>query len=235
MGKKQGLHGFKAFLVVVASGVLAGLLVVWGISSSVRAFVSLMSGNSGDSVANVEGHIPTRGPVTYLEPGSFDLCQSVENIQAFNSVYQERLDDGSNFVDTALENPDLSVREISNECSWKVLIGGMKSAELTLVYESKVGGESVVFEDIVGDVSRLVENIYGQGDIDGIPGGGRYFYGRSGDDEVFVSVGVVKNTSFSLLFRGDWNPEDSFEVECRTLVRQMIPDIRERLDRVVPD
>lgn len=235
MSKKQGLHGIRAFLVVVGSGIVAGLLVVLIISNVIKAFVSVSSESFGDPVLGSASSVPTRGPVTSLEPGSFDLCQSVENIQAFNSVYQERLDDGSGFVDTALDDPEASVREISNECSWVIIVGGMVEAEVSLSYESIIGGDVFSVEEAVRGVEHLVEDVSGEGELGGLPEGGYYLYGQSGKDEIFVFVGIVKNTSFSMVFRNKKDSEISLEADYRTLVRQMIPDIRERLDRIIPD
>lgn len=235
MSKKQGLYGIKAFLVIVASGVVAGLLVVWIVASGIKAFVRTASeGISSSSVESV-GPPPTRGPVSSLEAGSFDLCRDLEDMQAFNSVYQGRLDDGGNFVDTALDDPDREVREISNECSWRIVVGGLVESEVTLSYKSLVGVPPVELGDVLNEVENLVEEVKEEGELEGLPGGSRYLYGISGGDEIFVFVGVVKNSSFYFVFRNSVAREESLLVEYRTLVRKLLPEIRETLDRVVPD
>ncbi|WP_157080031.1 hypothetical protein [Thermobifida cellulosilytica] len=235
MSKKQGLHGIKAFLVVVGSGVAAGLLVVWIISGIVKAFVSTASEGLAGSAATPVGPPPTKSPVSSLEPGSFDLCQDVEGVRAFGAVYQERLDDGSNFVDTGLEGGSSGVREISNKCSWSIIVGGMVESEMSLSYESKIGGSPVGLEELYEDAAPLVGEVLEEGDIGELPDGGRYVYGVSGGDEIFILVGVVKNTSFSFVFKNEAVSGESLETEYKALVLQVIPVVREILDRSIPD
>ncbi|GAB7099073.1 hypothetical protein JCM3263A_05470 [Thermobifida fusca] len=235
MGKKQGLHGFKAFISIVVSGLIAGLLVVWVISSSIKMFVSSISNGMGSVSEGSSSVTPTRGPITYLEAGSFDLCRDLEDMQSFNSVYQARLDDGENFLDTAIENPSSEVREISNKCSWDIFIGGAVESDVVLSYKSLVGGPSVALEDALKEAEFPVESVLGEGEVEGVPGGSRYIYGKWKEEEVFIFAGVVKNSLFCFSFKNKASQGSSIEDDYLIFVRKLVPEIRETLDRVVPD
>ena len=236
MGKKQGIHGFRAFLIIVGAGTAAGLLVVWLVSLIFKTLVSVASEGLVGSEDSGGGYAsPARRPVSSLEPGSFDLCQYVEGIQAFRSVYQRRLDDGSNFIDTAINNPESEIREISNECSWDIMVGSVEEAEVVLSYKSEIGGSSSGEISFHGNVESLVDEVYEEGDFELLPEGGSYIYGKSDGREYFILTGDVKNTSFSFVFKSKEVSDYSLKNEYHALMLQVIPVVREILERSVPD
>src|SRR5690606_31486414 len=70
VGKKQGIHGFRAFLIIVGAGTAAGLLVVWLVSLIFKTLVSVASEGLVGSEDSGGGYAsPARRPVSSLEPG----------------------------------------------------------------------------------------------------------------------------------------------------------------------
>jgi hypothetical protein len=243
-GTKRGLHGWRAGLVVIGSGSAAALLVVAVIVGALRMAASSLS---PEDPAGADAVAPSRGPVTSLEPGTFDLCDSMENMQAFASVAPERTDDGEAFVDTAVADPDERPRIIRNECAWDVQVGGMDPSSFDLSYESVASvadGESAAeqatqsFEAERNTMGAEFTSVTEDGDFGGLDEGSYFAYGDVKGAEAFDYVGLVKSTVFTIRLRSQSTAsgqEPQLEAEYKSLTRELLPEVRERLDRVVPD
>src|SRR5690606_286797 len=153
----------------------------------------------------------------------------------FNSVYQARVDDGENFLDAAIENPSSEVRELSNKCWWDMLIGGGVESDVVLSYQSLVVGPSCASGDAVLEADFPEVSVLGEGEVEGVPGESRYSYRKWKEEEVFIFAGVVKNSLFCFSFKNKASQGSSIEDDYLIFVRKLVPEIRETLDRVVPD
>jgi hypothetical protein len=243
-GGKEGLHGRRALLVVIGSGTAAALLVVAVIAGTLRMAASSLS---TDEPTGADAVAPSRGPVSSLEPGSFDLCDSMENMQVFASVTPERSDDGNGFSDTAVTSSDERPRIIRNDCSWDVQVGGLDPSSFDLSYESVAAaadGTSATeqaarsFEAERSRAGAAFTALTEDGDFGGLNEGSHFAYGEVDGAEAFDYVGLVKSTVFTIRLRSeptDSNQEPHLEAEYKALVRELLPEVRERLDRVIPD
>ncbi|MUL39787.1 hypothetical protein FZ103_01095 [Streptomonospora sp. PA3] len=241
---KVGLHGWRAFLVVTGSGLAAGVLVVAIIVGVLRLAVSTLEG--GVEQPQSDGPAPTRGPVTTLEPGSFDLCESLENMQAFSAVAPARADGGESFVDTAEASPGLAMRTIENTCIWDVQVGGLVPSQFTLTYTSYIsnGGDSAVqrasgrFDRGHDEISGDLASVSSSGNLGVLDEGSHYAYGTDGGHEQLSYIGLVKTSVFTVdLVNTEPTSEyeADLEAEYKALVIELLPEIRVRLNRVIPD
>lgn len=243
--KKAGVHGWRAFFMVFGCGTTAAVLVVAVAVGVLRFFVSTVEG--GVQQPQAEGVAPTRGPVASLEPGSFDLCKSIENMQAFSSVAPQRTDDGNSFLDTALNNPGRQLRKIENSCVWDVQVGGLVPSEFALTYSSYISNDP---ESLAGDrsadqfdkgrseIDGSVETVTSSGDLGGLEQGSYYAYGAEDGRDKIAYIGAVKTTVFSVNIVGagaESTQEADLEAEYKALIIELLPEIRVRLNRVIPD
>ncbi|SKA32979.1 hypothetical protein SAMN02745673_04114 [Marinactinospora thermotolerans DSM 45154] len=245
--RRRGVSGWKAFFLVVSSGTAAAFLVVGVIFGALRLFSSAINVNPQER--DFAAAAPTRGVVSSLAPGGFDLCDSLGNIQAFSAAMPQRVDSGERYSDTALENPEEEARVIENECSWVLNIGGLEQSLFTLSYrsiaavpsgESATEKASLEFERERSEVGEGFLSVVSEGDIGGLEGGGYYVYGDVRDEEVVQAmhfVGLVKSSVFEISIEGESSSGGGgdLEEEYRSLIRQMMPDIQMRFDRIIPD
>ncbi|NYI97835.1 hypothetical protein HNR12_004112 [Streptomonospora nanhaiensis] len=242
---KRGLHGWRAFLVVVGSGVLAAFLVMGVVVGALRLFVGTVS--DGLEPTADPGLAPSRGPVASLEPGSFDLCREVESMPPFTAVSPRRLDDETAFRDTAMNDPDRPMRVLENTCSWQVQIGGLVSSEFSLEYQSFISQQAVgedteeaegIFEQERTNLADGFSNVSSEGGLGGLDTEA-HVYGHVDGRESIAYVGLVKSTTFSIRIVRDGEPSGGdvteLEAEYKALVIDLLPEIRVWLDRVVPD
>ncbi|MBB6173419.1 hypothetical protein HNR23_003479 [Nocardiopsis mwathae] len=117
--KKVGLHGWRAFLVVFASGTLAAFLVVGIIVGILQAFVSSVSSAvGGEATPEVPRDQQTGRPQAALEPGKLDIC--TRTLPRTRGVNINRVDPAENYNDPALQGRDSeeTERTVRDECDW---------------------------------------------------------------------------------------------------------------------
>ncbi len=244
--KKKGLHGIKAFLVIVTSGVLAGLLVVWiGISIIKWAFSSLSGGGFSESGESPEVFAQQTGKAhESLPPEGIDICRlTIQTISRISVTSVESSPDGPE------ASSEGGVTSYSDVCHWKLVpeYGVSTPWDFSLRYKMIVGipegggvGESAV-EVAENEFSLLKDSSYSlfgeivsegeRGNIDQ----SYYFYGvAEGDLNVtrYVFVGRVKSTAYQIVFddrnvgnNGEMVPLSAFQNEINKINSRMAIDL----------
>ncbi|MDA0567292.1 hypothetical protein LG943_23660 [Streptomonospora sp. S1-112] len=134
---KQGVHGWRAFLLMFGCGTTAAVLVMAVIVGGLRLVASTVG-----SAAAPEGpqSIPTREPRESMSPGLLDLCAVLEQDVLTTDLYPRRQDDGGTPPDSATMEPapDPDFRTVEDECSWLVSPDGLTDWRLELSYTAYV-------------------------------------------------------------------------------------------------
>jgi len=246
-GVKEGVHGFKAFLIVVGSGVLAALLVVGLIVALVKTVGAALSGGSSSSVANQEGIPPgTWEPAPSMEEGALNLCRSLETsgqAGAFREMGPVRVDSGGNYSDPG---PGVEDRSVQDDCTWEVYGPGGEKWTFSLSYEALAGSGSDeqriaeatdLFSQEESSVRGVFDSLFSEESMVDMADESISFYGVAGGGE--KSLYIFLGRTRSGVFRIDveipfYSSEPIDENEPRTLVRKVVPVIDMRLERVLP-
>ncbi|RCV50053.1 hypothetical protein [Marinitenerispora sediminis] len=241
---RRGLRGWRAALVVVGSGTLAGLLVM----ALVVGVLRMLQSGASSTPSSTGQAVETRQPRETTAPGVLDLCELVQTQSLMSASPYNRTDDATRYEDTAEEEPELAPRTVTDECSWEVASSGGGNWRLTLSYrafmsdspdESRAdlaAGEYSARSDSARAEFASIEN---EGPLDSSVGESHYVYGesRSGAD-AYAYVGLVKSGVFMIHVSGPEeidNPPDIPEQEFRAEVRTVVPYLERAFERQIPD
>lgn len=246
MTEKQGLHGWKAFLIVVISGTAAALAIIGGVVLVAKNVDPSFSENPSGSMEG--GQAGKWEPAPSMTEGALNLCRTLETSAqagAFRSMGPERIDAGESYGDSI---SDAGYRSISDKCSW-----GLNSPEgekwlFSLEYEAVAYGDSeadrvdtaqsifssmknsleeevdpLIFEELMPDMAEESYSIYG-----GVRG--------KSDEVLYTFLGRTRSGVFRISLEapkdrdGGWGNGEEF----RMLVRKTVPVIHSRIERVLP-
>ncbi|GAA3723004.1 hypothetical protein HDA32_000764 [Spinactinospora alkalitolerans] len=238
--EKQGLRGWRAFLVVVGSGTLAALLVTGIIVGGLRLFASVVSmETSSQQTAPIEA---TGEPLASLEPEKLNLCSTT--VDSLSTVSVDRVDSGEGYVDTVTEEGVQEGRTVSDDCRWTLVpeYNSPSPWEFSLQYEAVI---SVADEDKIeisiqefdrrrGELESRFSHVYSQGE-DSLTDESYSFYGEAdGESGVtrYILLSRTKSAVYEIQFDaqrsgGDSSaiPETAFRHEAEKLVSGMEIDL----------
>ena len=245
MSKKQGLHGWRAFLVVVGAGAFAGLASVWAISSFASFFFSSLfsqgqgpeEGQWGGGASSVGGR--REHPET-LGPAGIDQCELVQDgaEKPFTLLY--RLDEDSGPEEISGES---GLERVSDECSWDAVAPRAGEVEFSLSYETILSvdaglDKSVVVEENFlerrGEVGDSFERVDKSGRIEIPDGDSYYWYGTvEGGGLKYSMVRRVGNSIYEIeLFASSGSPTlEQFQADVKLMARVL----DDPFIRVVPE
>ncbi|MDS1272297.1 hypothetical protein RIF23_18565 [Lipingzhangella sp. LS1_29] len=240
---RERLSGPQACLAVVGCGTLAALAVMGLVIGGLRLFTSIVSGDTEQQASQNIGGAPERGPVSTLEPGTFDLCESAQNVSAFDVYVDERLDGNESFIDTAEGDSefDSRFREIKNECVWRVGSSGVLHMNYVAIADSPRGESSIgraddIYETWKADASQGFDGIVDEEELGGVPSENFFIYGDlDNGDGAYTFISQVKSSVYEVSYIDESGHQDSSLTDFRGLIRDSSLDFQERLDRVVPD
>lgn len=244
--KKEGIHGFKAFLIFSGSGVLAGLLVVWIISSLVKAIFVSGLGDSSSGGIQTGSPVVTWEPPLSMEQGSLDLCRSLETsgqAGAFREMGPVRISSEDNYSDPG---PDAEDRIVQDDCTWEVYSSTGNKWIFSLSYKVFAGSfsdeqrlkqakdllseekssvnekfDSLINEELMADMADESFAYYG--------------LGKGGEENLYIFLGRTRSGVFCIEVKIPVSSGGSdLEVELRTLIRKLVPVIDIRLERMIP-
>ncbi|MFW5416372.1 hypothetical protein J0910_07090 [Nocardiopsis sp. CNT-189] len=118
--KKKGLHGWRAFLVVFASGTLAAFLVVGLIVGGLRLFASTITSGLQGEGSSSQGFVEQSAkPQVSVPPGKLDVCG--RTLPTTDGIDIDRLDGEEDYHDDALGGEGESgERVVRDECDWEL-------------------------------------------------------------------------------------------------------------------
>ncbi|TDQ54783.1 hypothetical protein [Actinorugispora endophytica] len=244
MSEKQGLHGVKAFLVMVGSGALAALIAVGGLVLVVNSIGSAVV--DGPSGGDTEGQVGSWEPAPSMTEGALNLCQTLETSAqagAFRSMGPERIDSGDGYSDPG---PGVDSRIIRDNCTWEIYSPDGMEWKFSLEYEALAGGESesmrvdsaenvfslkkeslredfasVVNEEIMGDMAEESYAVYGSKEEGGV---------------LYAFLGRTRSGVFRIDLKAPPSASENVDIESefRILVRKTVPVVHSRLERILP-
>ncbi|UPT22981.1 hypothetical protein FOF52_20215 [Thermobifida alba] len=240
MSKKQGLHGWRAFLVIVFSGGLAGVLFVavafGGVRSLLSSETSLSSSGGGVGGNSVE----PRKPRESIAPGVIDLCEIVEGKGLMSASSMNRVDSRKFYRDG--NDLEFGVRTVVDDCTWEVVGTGGHLWDLNLSYvafiedgedSSKEDMSRMEFERRVERASDLFLSISSES---GSIGNGEWFAYGEFDEEVdgYVAVQEVKSGIFEIRISGR-EGIPVLEKDFKTAVGKAAPHLVGAFTAQIPD
>ncbi|PSK97299.1 hypothetical protein CLV63_10817 [Murinocardiopsis flavida] len=246
--ERRGLHGKRAFFVVLGSGILAALLVFGVLVGIVRTLGSAVAGPPVAGQGS-KGVAPERGPVKEMKVGALDLCQALEQ-EGLQGDLPERKDDGSHYIDTASRGgPDEdSNRTVSDRCEWVIEPEYNRTLTVELTYKAFVsGGEegsigSQADRHLRQGISKL-ESEFPEGSrpraLEGFGEESAYIFGETSSGErKFVAAGREKSGVLFLSFaeiKQSKMADDELNNELKGKAMGAEPRLFERFDRLLPD
>ncbi|MEY9213756.1 hypothetical protein NI17_023125 [Thermobifida halotolerans] len=240
MTEKQGLHGVKAFFVVVSSGLIAGFLVVAIVTSFARTILFAVeegaaSAEQGQVLVQQTGEAHESIP-----PEGLDICELT--IQTVSGVSLRPSGESDSPPEESTED---GVWSSSDSCSWELVpeYGVSVPWNFYLNYKMVLGspeGESGVeisradFLEFLESSPSLLGEVISEGQGEGVDES-YYFYGAADDDPRvtrYVFVGRVKSTSYQIIFddinsgsSGERVPLSAFQNEAEKINSRMAIDL----------
>lgn len=236
----EGLKGWRAFLAVVGSGVLAAFIVV---ALVVGVFNMAFGGSSssGDNPAIAK----SREPRESTAPGVLNLCDLVEGQSLASAAPFNRIGDTENYSDTAEDNPGEDPRTVRDECSWEVASasGGnwIFSLSYVAIMEAKGNRRELAnreYDRRVEDMSEELSSVTSEGSVERLEGKSRYAYGSTDSGgRAYRLVRMVKTGVYEITFK---DPEDTgkdpvSEQDFRTQMQLVVPYLDTAFEHQIPD
>lgn len=237
----SGLHGWKAFLVIVGSGILAALLVYAAVLGGARA----LSGSLSDDPGSAD--VPSREPRESLGRGAMDICRkTIPGIKDVRGL--ERLDPGKEYYEDG-EGDSGRGRTVSDKCSWEYNAGFSSLWIMDVSYTAYVSNDIDLNRRIdfaESDFKEKKEELdsgYSRTDDEGVEKSSPtdrayYVYGDIESKESFRYLGLSKSGVFEIRFRNTTrNSEEEKVPKLRFLnhANKFVPAFDQRFDGMIPD
>lgn len=245
--KKEGfrlrqLSGPQACLAIMGCGTLAAVVVIGSVIGLFNLFFSSSSEDSDDP----GGAVSTWEPPPSMDPGALDLCSSLESsgeTGSFRELGPQRIDSGSEYFDTEIDDPGADFRTVGDECSWSLVANDWN---LSLTYEAYVSVEGAstpeeyAMEDFSSrktEVGSMFESISTEEEPEGIGDESYVVYGNSVEDPdemVYIFVSRTRGGVYAVSINAGVSEEGDPEDEMLALVRDISSVVDVRLERVLP-
>ncbi|WP_148046379.1 hypothetical protein [Halostreptopolyspora alba] len=235
--KKEGIHGWRAFLLMFGCGTLAALLVfgsIVGVGKIIgSSFAS--SSSSGDDASGVES---SREPRESVPPELLDLCELIELENLMGAAQGNRVDEKDDYVDSVTEGSG-GPRTVSDSCDWEVVGNEGRNWSFGITYVAHMEGDdgksipelaNNSFDEFVGNVND--EQVDSEGKVEGMEGRSRYFYeSYDNQEDVYSFIRL----SGSGVYQIDLKGVDVSRQEFRAEVVKVSSYIDGALERHTPD
>ncbi len=240
MSKKQGLKGWKAFFVVLASGTIAGLVVVFIAVGIIKSLIFSVSSSFEESAASaLPNGRETGKPFSSLKEGKLNICSTT--IDTLSTVWVERIDSGENYADEIRGDGDPleGARVVSDQCDWKLSpeYSSLSRWDLHVDYEAIVDPPqgkdsleiaSLIFEERKEEIVKTFSDVKAQGED--VLGDSSYFFFGScdGGNICYTFLGRTRGSVYEISMKSSPNeeiPQEAFRYEMKKMVSAINLDL----------
>ncbi|TQN32842.1 hypothetical protein FHX37_2827 [Haloactinospora alba] len=234
---KQGVSGWRAFLMMFGCGTMAAFLVVGVAAGAVKMVFGFSENHEQESEG--DGEIPsnaTGSPQSSLDSGELDLCSTT--IRSISKINVNRLDSDDSYKDEERGGG----RTVSDDCKWELY----PDYESLNPWNFKLSYNAIINSDRENSPEEIAKNDFRkkkkevEPSFSSVEDKGKskmsdnsfFFYGKKEDNVTYLSLVQTRGVVYKIEMSSNANghddslvPKEAFENEIKKIVRRVDLDL----------